>query len=103
MFIKQAEKKYLFEAIKNLNDAIVNLKQENISLKNKIANLEDDVHDRFQELQSQIKFYRKWVYDVEEKFGVPDPLPKVKKAPTKQVVQVVHKRGRGRPLGSKNK
>ena len=101
MFIKQNEKKYLFEAIKNLNDAIVNLKQENSSLKNKISDLKDDFDDKIQELQSQTKFYRKWVYDVEEKFGVPDPLPIVKKA--KQVVQVAHKRGRGRPLGSKNK
>jgi peptidoglycan hydrolase CwlO-like protein len=97
MFIKQAEKKYLFEAIKNLNDAIVNLKQENTCLKNKIVNLQDDVDDRLQEHQSQINFYRKWVYDVEKKFEAPPP----KKAKPK--AQVAHKRGRGRPLGSKNK
>ena len=93
MFIKQAEKRYLFEAIKNLNDAIVNLKQENICLKNKIANAQDDFEDRYQEQQSQNKFYRKWVYDVEEKFNIPDPKKQV----------VAHKRGRGRPMGSKNK
>ena len=99
MFIKQDEKKYLFEAIKNLNDAIIALKQDNICLKNKLANIQNDADDRFEEHQSQINFYRKWFYDIEKKFEALPP----KKAKPKAVVQVIHKRGRGRPLGSKNK
>ena len=99
MFINLNEKKYLFEAIKNLNDAMVNLKQENTSLKNRVHYLEDDINDKLEAAQSQNEFYRKWVYDAERKLESPLESPLPKKVNPK--VQVVHKRGR--PLGSKNK
>jgi hypothetical protein len=97
MFITKEEKKYLFESIKIANDTIARFSQDIVCLKNKIVNLQNDIKEQLEEHQSQINFYRKWVYDVEEKINVPKPAVKNK---TKEVAC---KRGRGRPLGSKNK
>jgi hypothetical protein len=97
MFISKKEKKFLFESLKVSNDTIARFSQDIVSLKNKITNLQNDFKDRLEDQQSQINFYRKWVYDVEEKINVPRPVPK------KKVQEVAYKRGRGRPLGSKNK